>query len=195
MAGGYRAAGLALVIGLTGLTGLPAGANPKAGGAAGSAAAAVPAVPAVAPAVSAASAASAASPQRPFDSQFSVRRIEVRPDGSELAEDTPNMTIGDIAELTARHTNVSRRRLLDVDLGIAIPPGTRLIEGSASPGGARLAPLQPRGQQMLWRVPRIEPGATVVLRLRVRIEPDPSLLPAPAEPRRPELRRAPAAGG
>jgi uncharacterized repeat protein (TIGR01451 family) len=126
----------------------------------------------------------------PLASSMQARKV-VADGGREALEEAANVTIGDVIQYTAQHRNVSQRRLLKIDFGIPIPPGTSYVEGSASPEGARRVTLDKRRDQMLWRVEQLDPGEEVTLSLRVKIDPDPLLTPVPDGPRKPELRRAP----
>ena len=130
----------------------------------------------------------APKPTRPLTSKFLVQKVVVD-NGVETLEDASNVTIGDIVQYSAQHTNISGRRLLKVDFAIPIPFGTTYVEGSAVPEGAVRTRLTKEKEQMLWRVEKLEPQETVELRMRVRIDPDPSLRSAPMGPRKPELRR------
>jgi uncharacterized repeat protein (TIGR01451 family) len=132
-------------------------------------------------------AASRAAPS-PLTSRFTAQRVDTDKDGKESLESASNVTVGDTIQYTVQHKNISQRRLLQVDFGIPIPPGTSYIEGSAVPEGAKRVRLDARREQMLWRIEKIEPGDVVTLSLRVRIDPDPTLTPAPQEPRKPQLR-------
>lgn len=129
-------------------------------------------------------------PAAPILSRFESFKV-TQQDGREELEPSAGtvVTTGDTVQYVATHRNVSGKRLLEVDFGIPIPPGTAYVEDSAQPPGARRARLDRDREQMVWRVPVIEPGETVSLRLRVRVSPDPTLAPLPAQPRRPELRR------
>lgn len=136
----------------------------------------------------------AASPKRaaaasPLASSMQARKVVADASGRESLEEAANVTIGDVVQYTAQHRNVSQRRLLQIDFGIPIPPGTSYVDGSAVPEGARRVTLDRRRDQMLWRVERLDPGEEVTLSLRVRIDPDPMLTPVPEGPRKPELRR------
>lgn len=126
----------------------------------------------------------------PLASTFSVGRVVRDAAGVETLEDASAVGIGDVIQYTATHHNRSTRRLLEVDFAIAVPPGTSYIADSADPPDGRL--LEASGKQprrMVWRVARIEPDATIHLRMRVRVDPDSSLRPLPAAPHKPSLRR------
>jgi uncharacterized repeat protein (TIGR01451 family) len=127
-------------------------------------------------------------PTPPIASQMTTSKVVIE-SGKEVLEPSSAAVIGDTIEYTATHRNVSKRRLLEVDFGIPIPFGTTYVEDSAQPQGARRARLDKERDQMVWRVEKLEPGETVAFRLRVLVSPDPSLVPLPAQPRRPELRR------
>ena len=133
--------------------------------------------------------ASRASPS-PLASRFSAQRVDTDKDGKETLDSASNVTVGDMIQYSVQHKNVSQRRLLQVDFGIPIPPGTSYVEGSAVPEGPKRVKLDAKREQMLWRIEKIEPGDVVTLSLRVRIDPDPMLTPAPQEPRKPQLRRS-----
>jgi len=134
-------------------------------------------------------AASRAAPS-PLASRFGAQKVETDKDGKETLESASNVTVGDTIQYSVHHKNISQRRLLQVDFGIPIPPGTSYVEGSAVPEGPRRVRLDAKREQMLWRIEKIEPGDEVALSLRVRIDPDPTLTPLPQEPRKPQLRRA-----
>ena len=134
-------------------------------------------------------AASRAAPS-PLASRFGAQKVETDKDGKETLESASNVTVGDTIQYSVHHKNISQRRLLQVDFGIPIPPGTSYVEGSAVPEGPRRVRLDAKREQMLWRIEKIEPGDEVTLSLRVRIDPDPTLTPLPQEPRKPQLRRA-----
>lgn len=133
----------------------------------------------------------------PLTSQFKAYKVLFGKDGKEELEPASNASPGDLIEYVAQHRNVSRKRLLDVDFAIPIPWGTTLWQGSVQPETGRLAERKDSaqktiGSQITWRVERIEPGERVEFKLRVSIDQDPSLKPAPAPnpwaSRRPELR-------
>ena len=126
----------------------------------------------------------------PLASHFNAQKVDIAADGKELLESAANVTVGDTIQYSVQHKNVSQRRLLQVDFGIPIPPGTSYVEGSAVPEGPKRVRLDARREQMLWRIEKIEPREVVSLSLRVRIDPDPTLAPVPQEPRKPQLRRA-----
>jgi hypothetical protein len=79
------------------------------------------------------------------------------------------LRLGDFIEYTARHTNVSKRALQRFEPAIAIPAGTALVQGSIEPadGVYRDDGGKPR---VVWRIAKLDSGATVQLRLRVRVE-------------------------
>lgn len=124
----------------------------------------------------------------PISSRFTAHKVVQGADGNESLEDAANVSVGDTVKYSVQHRNVSKRRLLRVDFGIPIPAGTSYVEGSASPEGARRVKKAKAPDQMQWRVDKLDPGDEVVLSLRVKIDPDPMLTPAPVEPRRPEFR-------
>ncbi|CAN5476870.1 hypothetical protein BH11PSE7_BH11PSE7_00320 [soil metagenome] len=134
-------------------------------------------------------AASRAAPS-PLVTRLSAQKVDTDKDGKETLEPASNVTVGDTIQYSVHHKNISQRRLLQVDFGIPIPPGTSYVEGSAAPEGPRRVRLDAKREQMVWRVEKIEPGDEVTLSLRVRIDPDPTLTPVPQEPRKPQLRRA-----
>ncbi len=125
----------------------------------------------------------------PLASQFRVLKVVADKDGKESLEDAANASVGDTLQYQVQHRNVSQRRLLQVDFGIPIPPGTSYVEGSATPEGAARVKLDKRRDQMQWRVGKLDPGDTASMSLRVKVDPDPTLTPTPAEPKRPEFRR------
>jgi uncharacterized repeat protein (TIGR01451 family) len=125
----------------------------------------------------------------PLQSSFKVQKVTLQAGGVEALEDADSATVGDVIQYSAQHLNVSPRRLLQVDFSIPAPEGTRYIEGSAQPTDGKLA-REPGGKQLVrWRVAAIKPGESVALSMRVRVEPDPSLRPAPPARPRPELRK------
>ena len=130
-----------------------------------------------------------AASTNPLQSRFKTQKVIAAAAGAETLEDTDSASVGDVLQYTAEHVNVSKRRLLKVDFSIPVPEGTRYVDASARPvqgvylresGGKRL---------VRWRVDALQPGEAVTLSLRVQVEPDPSLRPAPAAKARPELRR------
>lgn len=123
----------------------------------------------------------------PISSRFTAQKVVRDADGKESLEDAANVSVGDTVQYSVQHRNVSKRRLLRVDFGIPIPAGTSYVEGSASPEGARRVKKAKGPDQMQWRVEKLDPGDEAVLSLRVKIDPDPMLTPAPVEPRRPEF--------
>ena len=127
----------------------------------------------------------------PIQSSLKAQKVVSQPGGAETLEDTESVAVGDLIQYTAQHLNVSPRRLLLVDFSIPVPEGTRYIDGSAQPVQGVLV-REPGGKRLLrWRVPALQPGEAVVLSMRVRVEPDPSLRPVlPSKPR-PELRMQP----
>ena len=145
--------------------------------------------PSTASAVKAARPAASRAVASPLASRFNAQKVDSGKDGKETLESAANVTVGDVIQYSVQHRNVSQRRLLQVDFGIPIPPGTSYVDGSAMPEGPKRVKLDARREQMLWRIEKIEPGDVVILSLRVRIDPDPTLTPVPAEPLRPQLRR------
>ena len=124
----------------------------------------------------------------PIASQMVARKVVQGADGKESLEDAANVSVGDTVQYSVRYRNVSKCRLLKIDFGIPIPPGTSYVEGSASPEGAKRIKQAKKPDQMQWRVEKLDPDEEVMLSLRVKIDPDPMLTPSPVEPRRPELR-------
>ena len=115
-------------------------------------------------------------PASPIASVFKVEKVTVDATGKEELERATSANVGDTVQYSVTHTNRSQRRLLRVDFGIPIPHGTTYVADSADPP-------EPK------RIEQLDPGESVTLRLRVRIDPDPTLVPTPSEPRRPELGR------
>lgn len=132
-----------------------------------------------------------ARPASPIASVFKVEKVTVDATGKEELERATSANVGDTVQYSVTHTNRSQRRLLRVDFGIPIPHGTTYVADSADPPEPKRVRLNADRDQMLWRIEQLDPGESVTLRLRVRIDPDPTLVPTPAEPRRPELRRTP----
>lgn len=134
----------------------------------------------------------------PLSSQFKAYKVLFSADGKEELEPASSASPGDVIEYVALHRNVSSKRLLQVEFAIPIPYGTTLWQGSVQPDTGRVQERKDTaqkivGSQVSWRVERIEPGEAVQFKLRVSINPDPSLKPAPAPnpwaPKKPELRR------
>ena len=125
----------------------------------------------------------------PLQSSFKTQKVIATSAGTETLEDTDSASVGDVLQYTAVHVNVSKRRLLKVDFSIPVPEGTRYVDASARP--AQGAYLRESGGKRLvrWRVDALQPGEAVTLSLRVQVEPDPSLRPAPVGNARPEFRR------
>jgi uncharacterized repeat protein (TIGR01451 family) len=135
----------------------------------------------------------------PLTSQFKAYKVHFSNDGKEELQPASNASPGDVIEYVAQHRNVSQKRLLNVDFAIPIPWGTTLWNGSVQPDTGKLVDRpsasgqKTNGSQVSWRVERMEPGEKVEFKLRVSIDPDPSLKPAPAPnpwvSKRPELRK------
>lgn len=132
---------------------------------------------------------SASRAASPLASQFRAQKVTVEKDGRESVEDASNVQVGDVVQYSVQHRNVSQRRLLQVDFAIPIPPGTSYLDGSASPEGAKRVKGDKGREQMQWRVEKLEPGDTAAMSLRVKIDPDPTLTPTDAGPRKPEIIR------
>ncbi len=147
--------------------------------------------PAASPASAPLPASAPKRPPSPIASVFKVEKVTFDAAGKEELERATSATVGDIVQYSVTHTNRSQRRLLRVDFGIPIPHGTSYVADSADPPEPKRVRLNADRDQMLWRIEQLDPGDSVTLRLRVRIDPDPTLVPTPAEPRRPELRRTP----
>jgi uncharacterized repeat protein (TIGR01451 family) len=150
---------------------------------------------------SAAAIAQTGASKSPIQTQFKAFKVHFVGQGKEELEPASSVSPGDVVEYVASHRNVSDKRLLNVDFAIPIPWGTTLWEGSVQPSDGKLEPARKTGQdtqanrdraRVVWRVVRLDPGQAVELKLRVSIDPDPSLAPAqrvnPFAPRKPELR-------
>jgi hypothetical protein len=137
------------------------------------------------------SAAKSPSPA-PIHTQFFANKV-IFSNGLETLEKALDASPGDVIEYSATHRNISKQRLQEVDFAIPVPWGTRLWEGSVQPADGQLLSNSKGEQRVQWRVAKFEPGQSLSLKLRVRIEPDASLKPPPApnpfKPQRPELRR------
>jgi hypothetical protein len=134
----------------------------------------------------------------PITSQFKAFKVHFLANGQEELEPASSVSPGDVLEYVALHRNVSPKRLLNTDFAIPIPHGTTLWQGSIQPASGKLvlAPENAKSTErakVVWRVERLDPGQGVELKLRVSIDPDPTLAPAaapnPFQPRRPELRK------
>jgi uncharacterized repeat protein (TIGR01451 family) len=137
----------------------------------------------------------------PIQTQFKALKVYFSKDGKEELEPASNASPGDVIEYAAVHRNVSQRRLLNVDFAIPIPWGTTLWEGSMQPANGKLVAAEGSAKsgkdrdraRVVWRVEQLDPGQSVELKLRVSIDPDPTLAPAkpvnPFVPKVPELRR------
>jgi hypothetical protein len=122
-------------------------------------------------------------------------------DGKEELEPASSVSPGDVVAYVAVHRNVSAKRLLSTDFAIPIPYGTTLWQGSIQPDNGKLVLAGQDGKEaqskdrprVVWRVERLDPGQSVELKLRVSIDPDPTLAPAkpsnPFAPRTPQLRQ------
>jgi hypothetical protein len=137
-------------------------------------------------------------PASPIQTQFKAYKVNFLAGGQEELEPASSVSSGDVVAYVALHRNVSQRRLLNTDFAIPIPYGTTLWQGSVRPaiGKLVLAPENAKSNErakVVWRVERLDPGQSVELKLRVSIDPDPSLAPAkpvnPFAPRVPELRK------
>jgi uncharacterized repeat protein (TIGR01451 family) len=159
---------------------------------------------AASPKASAPSAAVAKPATSPIQTQFRALKVHFGKDGKEELENATDASPGDVIEYLAVHRNVSQRRLLNIDFAIPIPSGMTLWEGSIQPASGKWFAAQPasgaaKGKpaaeraRVVWRVERLDPGQSVEVKLRVSIDPDPSLAPQqpinPFAPRKPELRR------
>lgn len=142
------------------------------------------------PAGSPAPAASSAPVRKsPIVSRMQAHKVVPNAQGQDTLEDAANVSPGDVVQYSATHRNISGKRLLAVDFAIAVPYGTRYVAGSAQPDTGVLAANPKGGQQVVWRIERIEPAQAITLRMRMLIEPDPTLTPVPAPVRKPEIRR------
>jgi uncharacterized repeat protein (TIGR01451 family) len=142
-----------------------------------------------------------AKPASPIQTQFKAFKVNFGKDGKEELEPASNVSPGDVVEYVALHRNASQRRLLNVDFAIPIPWGTTLWEGSVKPADGKLVLAAQEAKdakhkdraKVVWRVERLDPGQRVELKLRVSIDPDPTLAPAkpanPFAPRVPQLRQ------
>jgi uncharacterized repeat protein (TIGR01451 family) len=158
-------------------------------------------------------AAASKSAASPIQTQFKAFKVHFLANGQEELESASGVSPGDVVAYVAVHRNASQRRLLNVDFAIPIPWGTTLWEGSVSPesgqlrmpdqaaqagkanGMANAKPIEPGAKlpRVVWRVERLEPGQSVQLKLRVSIDPDPTLAPKPSpnpfRPTQPQLRK------
>lgn len=138
----------------------------------------------------------------PIQTQFKAFKVHFLANGQEELEPASSVSPGDVVEYAASHRNVSQRRLLNVDFAIPIPWGTKLWDGSVQPADGKLVSASKTSKdaqanrdraRVVWRVVRLDPGQVVDLKLRVSIDPDPTLAPVqrvnPFAPRKPELRR------
>lgn len=147
------------------------------------------------------SAATSAKTASPIQTQFKASKVYFLPNGKEELEPASSVSPGDVVEYVAVHRNASQRRLLNVDFAIPIPWGTTLWEGSVKPADGKLVLAAQKAKdaknndrtKVVWRIDRLDPGQSVELKLRVSIDPDPSLAPAkpenPFAPRVPQLRK------
>ena len=154
---------------------------------------------------SAAAIAQTGASKSPIQTQFKAFKVHFLSQGKEQLEAASSVSPGDVVSYVAVHRNVSGKRLLNIDFSIPIPQGTTLWQGSVQPAHgvlqAAAEPSQISGSKpsaqdrprVVWRIERLNPGQSVQLSLRVSIDPDPSLGPAPApNPFRavqPQLRR------
>ncbi len=144
-----------------------------------------------------ATSAARSKPASPIQTQFKAFKVYFLANGQEELEVASSVSPGDVVEYVAVHRNASQQRLLNVDFAIPIPWGTTLWERSVQPSSGKLvqaakdATPQDRAR-VVWRVARLDPGQSVDLKLRVSIDPDPTLTPAkpanPFAPRVPQLR-------
>ncbi len=143
-------------------------------------------------------AASSAKTVAPIQTQFKAYRVHFMAGAKEELEPASSVSPGDVVEYAATHRNVSQRRLLNVDFAIPVPHGTTLWQGSVKPDHGKFLSATVDGAskdqaRVVWRVERFDPGQAVELKLRVSIDPDPTLGPVrpanPFAPRQPELRR------
>lgn len=157
------------------------------------------------PATAASSAARAATSKpsaSPIQTQFKAYKVIFLSGGKEELEPASSVSPGDLVEYVAVHRNVSGRRLLNTDFAIPIPYGMSLWQGSVQPASGVLKQPEQSGQEsaaakggdrprMVWRVEKLDPGQSVQLKLRVSVDPDPSLTPAPNPFRavQPQLRK------
>jgi hypothetical protein len=143
-----------------------------------------------------AAAPSSTKPVVPIQTQFKAFKVIFLANGQEELEPASGVSPGDVVAYVAVHRNVSQKRLLNTDFAIPIPYGTTLWQGSVWPaeGQLRKPDLATKSKELprvVWRVERLEPGQSVQLKLRVSIDPDPTLAPPalnPFRPAKPELR-------
>jgi hypothetical protein len=140
----------------------------------------------------------------PIQTQFKAFKVIFLSGGKEELEPASSVSPGDVVEYVAVHRNVSGKRLLNTDFAIPIPHGMSLWQGGVQPTSGKLiantkesgteksASSQERAR-VVWRVDQLNPGQSIEVKLRVSIDPDPSLPPAkavnPFAPRKPDLRR------
>jgi hypothetical protein len=157
------------------------------------------------PAPATSSTARATTPQAsasPIQTQFKAFKVIFLSAGKEELELASNVSPGDLVEYVAVHRNVSGRRLLNTDFAIPIPYGMTLWQGSVQPASGVLKQPEQSGPEsaavkgadrprMVWRVEKLDPGQSVQLKLRVSVDPDPSLTPSPNpfRPAQPQLRK------
>jgi uncharacterized repeat protein (TIGR01451 family) len=159
-----------------------------------------------APATSSTARASPSKPAAsPIQTQFKAYKVIFLSGGKEELEPASSVSPGDVVEYVAVHRNVSGRRLLNTDFAIPIPHGMTLWQGSVQPASGVLKMPEAANQEgkapargsdrarVVWRVDKLDPMQSVEFKLRVSIDPDPSLTPAPApnpfRPSQPQLRR------
>lgn len=158
--------------------------------------------PATSPTARAATSKPSASP---IQTQFKAYKVIFLSGGKEELEPASSVSPGDLVEYVAVHRNVSGRRLLNTDFAIPIPYGMTLWQGSVQPASGVLkkpdaasqaGKTQAQGSdrpRVVWRVDKLEPMQSAEFKLRVSIDPDPSLTPAPApnpfRPAQPQLRK------
>lgn len=141
----------------------------------------------------------------PIQTQFKACKVIFLSGGKEELEPASSVSPGDLVEYVAVHRNVSGRRLLNTDFAIPIPYGMTLWQGSVQPASGVLkqpdaasqaGKTQAKGSdrpRVVWRVDKLEPMQSAEFKLRVSIDPDPSLTPAPVpnpfRPAQPQLRK------
>jgi hypothetical protein len=143
----------------------------------------------------------------PIRTQFKAYKVIFLSGGKEELEPASSVSPGDLVEYVALHRNVSQRRLLNTDFAIPIPYGTTLWQGSVQPASGVLTMPDNASQaskdsakskgadrpRVVWRVDKLDPGQSAEFKLRVSIDPDPSLgktpAPNPFRPAQPQLRK------
>ncbi len=124
--------------------------------------------PAVAAAASAASAA-AATPANPIVSTYKAEKVVKDAKGRERFEPLTALAPGDVIRYTGSYKNTGVYSLLNVDLGVGAPPGTRVLPGTLAPADGKVKTLPNGLQQVIWNIAVLDGGATqeVVMRLQV----------------------------